>query len=45
MSVSLPYDESNFDRIDKLEESLNTSDDVGFGYFIEVDLKSRYYKK
>ena len=39
MSESLPYDEIRFDRIDKLEEILNTSDDVDNCYFIEVDLK------
>ena len=35
MSESLRYDETKFDRIDKLEDNLNTSDDVDIGYFIE----------
>ena len=39
MSESLPYDEIKSDRIDKLEEILNTSDDAVNCYFIEVDLK------
>ena len=39
MSKSLPCDEIKFDRIDKLEEILNTSDDVDNCYFIEAYLK------
>ena len=39
MSESLPYDEIRLDRIDKLEEISNTSDDIDNCYFIEVDLK------
>ena len=37
MSESLRYDEIKFDRIDKMEEILNTSDDVDSGYFIEFN--------
>ena len=39
MSEPVLYDDFKFDRTDKLEEILNTSDDVDIGYFIEVDLK------
>ena len=38
MSEPLPYDEIKFDNIIKLEDILNTPDDSGIGYFIEVDL-------
>ena len=38
MSQPLPYDEIKFDRNVKLEKILNTPDDSGIGYFIEVDL-------
>ena len=38
MSHMLPYDEIKFDRNVKLEHILNTPDDSGIGYFIEVDL-------
>ena len=37
MSESLRYDEIKFDRIDKLEEVLKSSDDVDIGYFIEFN--------
>ena len=37
MSESLRYDEKNFDRIDKVEEILNISDDVDIGYFNEFN--------
>ena len=39
MSEPLPYDEIKFDRDIKSEDILNTTDDTGIGYFIEVDLK------
>ena len=45
MSQPLPFDEVEMWRghpdlyMNKLEEFLNTPDDNGFGYFIEVDLK------
>ena len=45
MSESLFYDEIKFDRGDKLEEILNTSDDVDNCYFIEVDLKMQILPK
>ena len=38
MSQPLPFDEIKFDKNDKLEDILNTPDDSGIGYFIEVDL-------
>ena len=38
MSQSLPYDETKFDKNDKLEEVLNTPDDSDIGYFVEADL-------
>ena len=38
-SESLPYDENKFDNKVKLKDILNTPDDSGIGYFIEVDLK------
>ena len=41
----MPYDEIIFDRIYKMEEILNTSDDVDIGFFIEVDLKNQILKK
>ena len=37
MSESLRYDEIKFDRIDKLDEVLNTSDDFDIGYFIDIN--------
>ena len=37
MSEPLPYDEIKFDRDIKSEDILNTTDDTGIGYFIEVD--------
>ena len=39
MSESLPYDQFKFDKNFKLEELLNTLDDSGLSFFIEVDLK------
>ena len=39
MSQMLPFDEIKFDQNVKLEDFLNTPDDSGIGYFIEVDLK------
>ena len=39
MSELLPYDEIKFDNNVELEDILNTPDDSGIGYFIEVDLK------
>ena len=39
MSEPLPYDESKFDVIVKLEDKLITPDDIDIGYFIGVDLK------
>ena len=38
MSEPLPYDETKFDRDNKLEDILNTPDDSDIGYFVEVDL-------
>ena len=38
MSEPLPYDEIKFDENVKIEDILNTSDDSGIGYFVEVDL-------
>ena len=38
MSQPLPYDEINFDKNVKLENILNTPDDIDIGYFIEIDL-------
>ena len=38
MSQMLPYDEIKFDRNVALEDILNTPNDSGFGYFLEVDL-------
>ena len=38
MSEPLPYDEIKFDNDVKLEDILNTPDDSGIGYFVEVDL-------
>ena len=38
MSEYLAYDEMNFDRNVKLENTLNTPDDSDIGFFIEVDL-------
>ena len=45
MSESLLYDEIKFDRGDKLEETLDTSDVVDNCYFIEVDLKMQILPK
>ena len=42
MSQSLPYGKYNFDRNLKLEDILNTPDDDGIGYFIEVELSFGY---
>ena len=39
MSQYLPYDEKNIVDNYNLEDILNTSDDSGVGYFLEVDLK------
>ena len=39
MSEYLPYDETKYDKNDKLEVILNTPDDSDTGYFIEVDIK------
>ena len=38
MSQPLPYDGIKFDKDNKLEDILNTSDDSDLAYFIEVDL-------
>ena len=38
MTESLPYDEINFDRNVKLDETLDNPDDFDIGYFFEVDL-------
>ena len=37
MSEPIPYDEIEFDRENKLENILKTTDDSDIGYFIEVD--------
>ena len=39
MSQPLPYDEIKFDRSVKVEDIINTPDDSGIGYFVEIDLK------
>ena len=39
MSQYLPYDEKNIVDNYNLEDILNTSNDSGVGYFLEVDLK------
>ena len=39
MSEYQPYDEIKFDKNVENEDTLNTTDDSDFGYFIEVDLK------
>ena len=39
MSEPLPYDEIKFDNNVNLEDILNTPDDSGVGYFVEIDLK------
>ena len=39
MSQYLPYHEIKFDKNIKLEDILNTPDDSGVGYIVEVDLK------
>ena len=36
-SQTLPYDETKFDKIVKLEDLLNTPDDNDIGYFVEAD--------
>ena len=38
MSEPLPYDEIKFDKSVKLEDFLNTPDDIQIGYFVEVYL-------
>ena len=38
MSQPSPYDEIKFDNNVKLEDILNTPDDIDIGYFMEVDL-------
>ena len=38
MSQPLPYDETEFHKNVKLEDILNTPDDIDIGFFIEVDL-------
>ena len=40
MSQPLPYEKINFFKNVKLEDILNTPDDNGIGYFLEVDLKN-----
>ena len=39
MSQLLPYDEINFDKNLKSEDTLNTEDVSEIGYFVECDLK------
>ena len=39
MFQSLPYDESNFDKIFKLDYVLNTEGNCEAGYLFETDLK------
>ena len=39
MSEPLPYDEIKFNNNFKIEDILNTPDDIDTGYFIEVDIK------
>ena len=39
MSQPLPYDENKFDQNVKLEDILNTPDDIDIGFFVDVDLK------
>ena len=39
VSKTLPYDEIKFDINVKLEDIINTPDDIDISYFIEVDLK------
>ena len=42
MLEPLPYDEIKFDKSVKLEVIINTSDDSGIGYSVEVDLTYPY---
>ena len=39
MSQSLPYDETEFDKNVKQQDTLNTPNDSDIGFFIECDLK------
>ena len=39
MNQPLPYDELNFDKNVKLEDTLNTLDDSDIGYFVGLYLK------
>ena len=38
MSQILPFDEIDFDKKVKLEDILNSPDDIDIGYFVEIDL-------
>ena len=45
MSQPLPYDEIKLDNIVKLEEILDTPDEIYIDFFIEVDLKNPHKTK